>query len=58
MALLIFAILFLGLTISSYVQKSATADEPKHLTAGYTKLTLRDYRIHLENPPFIEMWAA
>ena len=56
--LLIFAAAFITLTVSSYVQKSATADEPTHLTAGYTALKLGDYRIDPEHPPFLRMWAA
>jgi hypothetical protein len=56
--LIAFSALFVSLTVTSYVQKSATADEPIHLAAGYTKLKLRDYRVHLENPPLLQMWAA
>jgi hypothetical protein len=54
----IFAAAFTTLTVSSYVQKSATADEPSHLTAGYTALKLGDYRMDPEHPPFLRMWAA
>jgi hypothetical protein len=56
--LLAFALLFSGLTVSSYVRKSATFDEPRHLTAGYTMLRLHDYREELEHPPLLRMWAA
>jgi 4-amino-4-deoxy-L-arabinose transferase-like glycosyltransferase len=37
---------------------SATADEPIHLTAGYTYLTLGDYRLNPEHPPLVKMIAA
>jgi 4-amino-4-deoxy-L-arabinose transferase-like glycosyltransferase len=53
-----FAVVFIALTVGSYTQKSATTDEPQHLTAGYTALRLHDYRIDPEHPPFLRMWAA
>jgi len=56
--LIIFSVIFLTLTISSYVQKSATVDEPQHLTAGYVALKLGDYHVDGEHPPFLRMWAA
>jgi len=53
-----FAVAFTALTVGSYTQKSATVDEPQHLTAGYTALRLHDYRIDPEHPPFLRIWAA
>ncbi len=53
-----FAVAFIALTVGSYTQKSATVDEPQHLTAGYTVLRLHDYRIDPEHPPLLRMWAA
>ncbi len=53
-----FAAVFIALTVGSYTQKSATVDEPQHLTAGYTALRLHDYRIDPEHPPFLRLWAA
>ncbi len=53
-----FTVAFIALTVGSYTQKSATADEPQHLTAGYTALRLHDYRIDPEHPPFLRLWAA
>jgi 4-amino-4-deoxy-L-arabinose transferase-like glycosyltransferase len=53
-----FTVAFIALTVGSYTQKSATVDEPQHLTAGYAALRLRDYRIDPEHPPFLRMWAA
>jgi len=53
-----FAVAFTALTIGSYTQKSATVDEPQHLTAGYAALRLHDYRIDQEHPPFLRLWAA
>lgn len=56
--LALFAVVFSVLTTCSYTQKSATADEPVHLTTGYCMLKLGDYRIHPESPPLLRMWAA
>jgi uncharacterized membrane protein (Fun14 family) len=53
-----FTVAFTALTVGSYTQKSATVDEPQHLTAGYAALRLHDYRIDPEHPPFLRMWAA
>jgi hypothetical protein len=55
--LTVFAVVFATLCVSSYTQKSATYDEPKHLTIGYTALTRREYPDH-ESPPLLRMWAA
>jgi hypothetical protein len=56
--LFVFAVVFVALAVSSYTQKSATWDEPQHLTAGYTALKFHDYRTDPEHPPFLRMWAA
>lgn len=56
--LALFAAGFATLVVSSYTQKSATFDEPVHLTTGYAMLTLHDYRIHPESPPLLPKWAA
>jgi hypothetical protein len=53
-----FAVVFIALTVGSYTQKSATVDEPQHLTAGYTALRLHDHRVDPEHPPFLRLWAA
>ena len=57
-SLLVFAAIFITLTVSSYVRESATWDEPQHLVAGYSALKFHDYRTDPEHPPFIRMWAA
>ena len=57
-ALSVFGIVFLALVVGSYRLESGTLDEPQHLVAGYTALTLRDYRIDPEHPPFLRIWAA
>jgi Dolichyl-phosphate-mannose-protein mannosyltransferase len=54
----LFAIVFIALGVASYTQKSATWDEPQHVTAGYIALTRHDYRTDPEHPPFLRMWAA
>ena len=56
--LIAFFALYCGLEIFSYTQKSATYDEPLHLTAGFAALTRRDYRMDPTHPPLVRMWAA
>jgi hypothetical protein len=58
LVLLIFGCAFAALSVGSYTQESATYDEPKHLTSGYAALRLRDYRLDLESPPLVCLWAA
>ena len=58
LVLSLFTALFVALTVGSDTQKSATWDEPQHLTAGYAALTHRDHRIDTEHPPLARMWAA
>ena len=54
----VFAAVFIALAVGNYTRKSATWDEPQHLTAGYASLTRLDFRIDSEHPPFARMWAA
>ena len=56
--LLTFSVVFVALAVGSYTQKSATWDEPVHVTTGYVALTRHDYRVDPEHPPFLRMWAA
>lgn len=56
--LAVFAVVFGALEVVSYTQKSATWDEPIHLTAGYVALARHDYRVDPSHPPFLRMWAA
>jgi hypothetical protein len=58
LTLLIFAALFVTLTVTSYTRESATWDEPTHLASGYVVLTRNDYRIDPDHPPFLRAWAA
>jgi tetratricopeptide (TPR) repeat protein len=53
-----FAIVFVALELNAYTRKSATWDEPMHLTSGYAALTARDHRIDPSHPPLVRMWAA
>jgi hypothetical protein len=53
-----FTVVYTTLAVVSYVQKSATWDEPMHLTAGYVALVESDHRIDPSHPPFLRMWAA
>lgn len=53
-----FVWVYLGLVVGAYRDKSATWDEPQHLTAG-TEIRLRgDYRFDPEHPPWLRLWAA
>lgn len=56
--LILFAIVFVGLTVSSYRQLSATVDEPQHIVTGYSALTLKDYRVDPLHPPLLRIWSA
>ena len=56
--LLVFATVFITLTVSSYRHESATWDEPQHVVTGYNALRFHDYRTDPEHPPFLRMWAA
>jgi hypothetical protein len=47
-----------GVGISSGVQENATADEAVNLSAGFSYLTLRDYRMDPEHPPLGKMQNA
>jgi tetratricopeptide (TPR) repeat protein len=44
--------------VASLAQKSATWDEPIHLTAGYLALSAGDHRVDPSHPPLLRMWAA
>jgi cytochrome c-type biogenesis protein CcmH/NrfG len=56
--LAVFAVVYMTLAVGSYVQRSATWDEPMHLTAGYVALVDGDHRVDPSHPPFLRMWAA
>jgi hypothetical protein len=56
--LAIFSVVFIALTVNSYVRESGTSDEASHLTAGYAAMRLNDYRIDSEHPPLVRMWSA
>lgn len=58
LVLVAFAVVFIGLTASTYRRESATVDEPQHLVVGYTAWVLKDYRIDPLHPPFLRMWNA
>jgi hypothetical protein len=54
----IFAAIFLTLAINSYTRKSATWDEPIHLTSGYAALVSHEYRVDPTHPPLLRLWSA
>ena len=56
--LCLFAVVWVALARYSVSEKSATWDEPIHLTSGYAALTSRDYRLNPSHPPLVRMWAA
>jgi len=56
--LVVFAVAFGSLEVFSYTHLSATFDEPGHLAAGYAALANSDYRLDIEHPPLVRMWAA
>src|SRR5689334_1436573 len=56
--LIVFSVPFGALEVFAYTQKSATIDEPIHLTTGYAALAARDYRVDTSHPPLMRMWAA
>jgi 4-amino-4-deoxy-L-arabinose transferase-like glycosyltransferase len=50
--------LYAALAVSSMLTTSAVYDETAHLPAGYTYLTLRDFRMNPEHPPLVKELAA
>ena len=54
----VFVMVFLTLAIAGSANRSATWDEPIHLTAGYVALTSGDFRVDPSHPPLLRMWAA
>jgi hypothetical protein len=56
--LILFAAVFVTLTVTGYTRKSATWDEPQHLTAGCMISKLHDFRVDPEHPPILRAWAA
>src|SRR5262245_50930632 len=56
--LVIFTVVFCGVSVNSYRQKSATVDEPMNLTGGYVALKLGDYRVTPQNEYLTRLWCA
>lgn len=56
--LTLFSLVYLALALSSVRSKSATLDEPQHLTAGIFAARASDFRIDPEHPPLLRRWAA
>jgi len=57
LALVVFAIVFVALSVSSYLQKSLAIDENGHLFDGYMVLT-RGCHIQTDRPPLLNMLGA
>jgi len=53
-----FVLVYSFLQINSYTRRSATWDEPMHLTAGYVALTRADHRVDTSHPPVFRMWSS
>ena len=53
--LALFCVLYVLAAQRSFLNKSATYDEPINLTAGYSALVLSDYRIDAIHPPLARM---
>ena len=51
-------VVYASLAVSSMRTTSAAYDETAHLPAGYTYLTLRDFRMNPEHPPLAKELAA
>ncbi len=55
--LVVFATLFVGLSVSSYVQKSLAIDEDVHILEGY-QILARGCHIQTDFPPLLDMLGA
>jgi len=53
-----FAIVFVGLTVGSFWQKSATVDEPMNLTGGYVAWRHGNHCITPQNEMLARLWCA
>jgi len=49
--------LFISLSYSAALRKSATLDEPLHVASAFAATHLRDYRLDAENPPLWKYWS-
>ncbi len=56
--LIVFVLVFGLITVTAFLQKSPTVDEPVHLFAGYSYLKWGDFRANPEHPPLAKLWAA
>jgi Tfp pilus assembly protein PilF len=54
----IFVLVFAFFSVSSFLQKSPTVDEPVHLFSGYSYLKWGDFRANPEHPPLAKLLAA
>ncbi|HEY1371683.1 MAG TPA: glycosyltransferase family 39 protein [Candidatus Binatia bacterium] len=57
-AIAYFVVIFTLVSVSAFLQKSPTVDEPIHLFAGYSYLKFGDFRANPEHPPLAKLWAA
>jgi 4-amino-4-deoxy-L-arabinose transferase-like glycosyltransferase len=52
------SLLFVALSYSAVLTKSATSDEPYHVAGGFMRLRHGDYRFNVEDPPLFGYLAA
>ena len=55
---ILIGVLHAALAVTAVNTKSATFDEPQHLTAGYSHFVTNDFRLDPENGDLPAMWAA
>jgi hypothetical protein len=53
-----FLLVYFPLQMAGSARRSATADEPLHLTAGYVAWQNGDFRFDPTHPPLLRLWAA
>lgn len=52
------ALLFFVLAFGSAKENAITSDETAHIPGGYMIWKTGDYRMNIEHPPLVKMWAA
>ena len=57
LAVAVGALLYVGLAVDGMRRTSTTYDEPAHLSAAWTHVALRDYRLSPDHPPLVHSLA-
>lgn len=58
LVLVVYLLIYGGLQVYNCVWKSATYDEPLHLTSGALVVRQHDYRLDPTHPPLLRAWSA